>query len=369
MRILYYYPERRGDFMFSWQRVHFIDELQRNGITVEVVNPLDSPSLETAHEVLIGQIKSKSYDLLFVSAPLYITKEILNIAKEQGLPSLCFRPDNLLIPYIDQDIASSFDLIWLTSRETEHLYKKWGANYFISPYAANPYTFHPELKATINKLCFIGTPYGSRSNLINTIVESGVPIDVFCKKNQQTIKAEQIVYKYSVPSMTAMDTLMNNIKFHEGRKVLYAKIKNLFQKHTLNEFAENLTLLPKVPFESLNSIYSNYSLSLSSTSARNTDILSKPVPVVNLRAFEIPMAGGLQFCRYNEELANYFEADKEIVFYREKEELISKALFYTNPKNDYATLQIKQAARRKAEAEHTWTNRFNEAFKLLGLKY
>ena len=355
--------------MFFWQRVHFIDELQRHGVTIEIVNPLDSPSLEAAHEVLANHIKSNSYDLLFVSAPLFITKEILDIAKEKGLPSLCFRPDNLLIPYIDKEIASSFDLIWLTSRETEHLYKKWGANYFFSPYAANPYTFSPEYKATINKLCFIGTPYGSRSNLINTIVEGGVPIDVFCKKNQGSFNAELFLPTYKIPCMSAMEIFMNNIRFHEGRKVMYANLKNRFLKHTLKDSSGNLSLLPKVPFESLNGIYSNYSLSLSSTSARNTDILSKPVPVVNLRSFEIPMAGGLQFCRFNEELANYFEEDKEIVFYRENEELISKSLFYTNPQNDHVSLQIKQAARKRAVTDHTWINRFNEAFKILGLKY
>ena len=369
MKILYFYPEQRGDFMFYWQRIHFIDELSRSGINIDILNPLDFSSLEASHDALVNQIKDNQYDLFFMSAPLFITKDVLSIIKGLGLPTLCFRPDNLLIPYIDKEIASSFDLIWLTSRETEHLYKKWGANYFFSPYAANPFTFHPEYNATINKVCFIGTPYGSRSNLINTIVEGGVSIDVFCKKNNQAGNTEQFVPTYKVPGMSTMDTLINNIKFHEGRKVLFSNLKNRFLKHTLNETAEGLSLLPKVPFESLNSIYSDYSVSLSSTSARNTDILSKPVPVVNLRAFEIPMAGGLQFCRYNKELADYFEEDKEIIFYRDNEELISKALFYTNPQNDSVTLKMKQAARRRAEADHTWTNRFNEAFRLLGLKY
>jgi len=355
--------------MFFWQRVHFHDELSRIGVEIEILNPLDFYSLEDSHKAVIHKLSGGGYDLFLASASLFVNKELLANIQKIGIPTLCFRPDNLLIPFIDKKIASSFDLVWITSRETEYLYKQWGANYIFQPYAANPYTFHPEYKSTINKLCFIGTPYGSRSNLINIIVESGAPIDVFCKNNQQATNTEQFVPKYKAPGMTTIDTLMNNLKFHEGRKVLFANLKNRFLKHTLNESADNLSLLPKVPFESLNGIYSNYSLSLSSTSARNTDILTKPVPVVNLRAFEIPMAGGLQFCRYNEELANYFEEDKEIVFYRNNEELISKALFYINPKNEHLTLQIKQAARRRAEADHTWTNRFNDAFKKLGLKY
>ena len=124
-----------------------------------------------------------------------------------------------------------------------------------------------------------------------------------------------------------------------------------------------------MPFDELNRIYSSYALSLASTSARNTDILREPVGVVNLRAFEIPMAGGLQFCRYNEELAGYFEEDKEIVFYRDNLDLIEKANYYTKRASDAEIAKIKKAARIRAEGEHTWWHRFVKAFDILGIKY
>ena len=367
MKILYFYPELRGDFMFYWQRIHFIDELLRNGIDIEILNPLDYDSLGQAHEVLLKKVKETKYDLFFMSASLYITKDILSCIKRHGVPTLCFRPDNLLIPYIDKKIASEFDLVWLTSIETENLYKKWGVNYFFAPYAANPFTFVPQYTKQINKVGFIGTPYGSRSNMINSFVKAGVEIDVFCRNNP-SLMSERFIPKFKGPTMSSWEVLLNNMRYKEGRIVMWANLLNRFQKHRLLEYESCINLLPKVSFDNLNSIYSNYALSLSSTSARNTDILKNPVNVINLRSFEIPMAGGLQFCRYCKELADYFEEDKEIVFYRTTEEMIDKALFFTSKARISDINSMKLAARRRATTDHTWTKRFNIAFKILGLK-
>ena len=45
MNILYFYPELRGDFMFQWQRMHFIDELSRNNIYFDILNLYRNSSL------------------------------------------------------------------------------------------------------------------------------------------------------------------------------------------------------------------------------------------------------------------------------------------------------------------------------------
>lgn len=368
MKILYFYPEIDGNFMFSWQRVHFIDELKKTGINFEIINPLSYNSLIEAQNALLERIKDEEFDLFFSSAPLFLNEEIIRSIKDTGIPSLCFRPDNLLIPFLDIKIAKCFDLVWLTSKETSHLYEKWGAKYIFLPYAANPFTFSPNWGQPIKKIGFVGTPYGSRSNMINYIVRNNLEIDVYCKKNADK-KMISFTEPYKAPSMTKSEILFNNLRFKEGRKVLFANALNRLQKHRLEDKSEYLSMLPKVPFEEINSIYSSYALSLSSTSARNTDILSKPVNVVNLRAFEIPMSGGLQFCRYSDELASYFEEDKEIVFYRNNEELVDKASFYTQKAPDSLISSMKAAARKRAESEHTWMHRFSKAFDILGLKY
>ncbi len=110
-------------------------------------------------------------------------------------------------------------------------------------------------------------------------------------------------------------------------------------------------------------------MSLSSTSARNTGILNHPVDIVNLRSFEVPMCGGLQFCAHFDEIAEYFEEGKEIVFYRSNEDMIDKAKYYLKSENKDLRIQMKLAARKRAENEHSWFNRFKKVFDYLGLKY
>lgn len=370
MKIIYFYPERKNDFMFQWQRLHFIDELSRHGIEITIMNPLEYESLEQAYNSLLQETRNKHYDLLLMCSSLFVTKEILEDVRRNGTPSLFFRPDNLLIPYFDKEIASAFDLVWLTSKETEHLYKKWNANFFFAPYAANPYTFHPSSAEQIRKVCFIGTPYGSRTNMINVIISSGALIDVYCKNNPALNEThEEFHAKYNPPTWSTVDSLFNFLRFKEGRKVLLANIYNRVKKHNLNEYAPNFSMLPKVTFEEMNSIYSSYSLAFSSTSARNSDVLSHPVNVINLRAFEIPMAGGLQFCRYSEEMSEYFKEDKEIIFYRSNDELADKARYYTQKVSDSEIKRMKEAARKRAVNEHTWMNRFEKAFEKFNLKY
>lgn len=368
MRILYFYPEQENDFMFYWQRIHFVNELEEHGLKIDILNPLKYESLAASYDALLETIGKVKYDLFFMSAPRYINKEMLEIIRKKGIPSLCFRPDNLLIPYIDKDIANYFDLVWLTARETENLYKKWGVNYFFAPYAANPMTFFPIDCQQKHKMCFVGTPYGSRSNLINNIVSNNIELDVFCKNNPN-LSSGDFKPGFQMPELSTHTLLIKNLMFKTGRKLIYSNVLNKFQTHELDEDATSLHLLPKVPFDELNRIYSSYALSLASTSARNTDILREPVGVVNLRAFEIPMAGGLQFCRYNEELAGYFEEDKEIVFYRDNVDLIEKANYYTKRASDAEIAKIKKAARIRAEGEHTWWHRFVKAFDILGIKY
>lgn len=46
------------------------------------------------------------------------------------------------------------------------------------------------------------------------------------------------------------------------------------------------------------------------------------------RCFEIPAAGAFLFCPYTDDLAEMFEEDKEIVFYRDKQDFVDKVRYY-----------------------------------------
>lgn len=372
MKILYFFQELPTP-MFQWQRIHIFDELSHHGCDISVVNPLEYESPEQANEALLHTLTSMKYDLFFTNVCYYkvLFVDTVERIKQLGVPTLCIRCDNLIIPYVDKVLAPHFDLVWLTSVETKHLYDKWGCRSFFAPYAANPYKFVYQQGTLIKKTCFIGTPYGSRSIMMNYLADKMVSVDLFYGKNpalrESANHTERTCLKSTIIMPNRWEEYYNRLKFKEGRKLLWGAIVNKIKRQESIKSSPYLTQHPSVSFEAMSRWYADYVLALSSTSTNHTDALKHPLPVINLRNFEIPMSGGIEICKYNEELAGYFEADKEIVFYHTNDELVEKAKFYTQRASDSLILKMKQAARKRAELDHTWWNRFSYAFQLLGI--
>lgn len=169
MNIFYFFKELQTP-MYQWQRIHFFDELERNGHRIITFNPLDYPSIDEANEKLISAIKGTEDVDLFMncddSSVLYpgTMKEI----NKMGIPSLLICWDNLELPYKHKSIAPLFDMVWITSVETKYLFERWGCkNIIFQSFAANPYVFKPCWRKPISKVGFIGSPYGSRVNKLN----------------------------------------------------------------------------------------------------------------------------------------------------------------------------------------------------------
>lgn len=358
MTITYFF-EQQESAMFQWQTSHIVDELAHHGIILDIVNPLKYGSLEAAHKALIHRIK-ETKPVMFLTChneelvPASLIRHIANL----GIPTalICF--DNLLIPFEHKNVCREYDIVWLTSFETEYLFKKWGAKTIFLPYAANPYAFSYKEQEEINRAVFIGTPYGSRANLINELTASNIPVTLYGK--QSVSEGKHVLTK----GLRA--TVWEDMQFDIGRKLLIAALKQrMSSAAVLNQNA--ISLERKGFAEDMAKIYAGYALSISSTSARNTGVLKRPVDVINLRSFEIPMCGGIQFCKYNKELSNYFEDGKEIVFYRTHEEMIEKGRYFTSDKSLAQRKEMRIAARRRAENEHTWFQRFSKLFEVLGI--
>lgn len=346
--------------------MHIIDELRRSGIDFKNFDPEVYPSPENALSNLRKILKEGKFDLFMTGyGHTYITKDILSEIRSMGIPTLLFCSDNLLIPYEHLPICSHFDLVWLTSVETEYLFKRRGAQTIFLPYAANPNIYVGATTAPISRALFIGNLYGSRANIINALASSGVDIDLYGGDLGKVGKPAGSGNFFKIGAQ--LKGAANLIRFPVGRKVLLGALKQkiLGAGGVLNSpFVHHY---PGLSFHNMYEAYARYSLSLTSTAARNTGVLQKPVNVINLRSFEVPMSGGVQFCAYSNELAQYFKEDSEIIFYRSQEELIEKARYYTS---DLALAEIDSIrinARKRALSDHTWTNRFNKVFSRLGI--
>lgn len=362
MNILYYFKEYQTN-MHLWQRIHFIDELSYHGIKFDVFNPLSFKDLDEANEKLLLYCKKNAVDLFMTphnEQDLYF--ETLKTIKKQGIPTLLICFDNLIVPYFHKKISFKFDLVWLTSKETQYLFDKTNTKSIFQSYAANPYFVKKRCRNSVDKLLFIGNPYGSRTNLINEMLLHDIKLDLYGKYDcgEEINKNQGISYSSCYEYM----------KLPIGRKLVFSKIKQKFvANNILNVENSNLNIYEPVSFDEMINLYDDYALALSSTTARNSGVLKNPVNVVNLRNFEIPMCRGVQFCRYTDEIASYFEEDMEAIYFKSDDEMIEKAKFYLKEEQRDKIEQIKCNARIRAGNDHTWFVRFSKIFELLGLEY
>jgi len=353
--------------MYQWQRIHIFDELEENNHKVITFNDSKYTNAIEANDCLVNYLKRTKHKIdLFVTAvdSNRIFKQTIQEIKGLNIPTLLICFDNLHAPYSQLNIAPLFDLVWLTSRETENLFTKTKCNTVTLPYAANPSKFHPTFKNEINSICFVGSLYGTRLEKINDLLNNNIFCDVYSgKANSNNMNYNNIL---TVKNASA---ILNLFRFKTGQKVLLGALKKKIIPKEKNIYIDNSYLRINTPlsFNEMIYAYSNHSLSLNITELRNTYRLKRPVHKLHLRTFEIPMCGGIQFSSYTPELSEYFEDEKEIVMFKSTEEMISKAKFYLSDKNISLRQKIRANARKRCINEHTWTKRFNVIFNKLNI--
>lgn len=373
MRILYFFVQHDAS-MYLWQNHHIIDELAHHNIEVVVFNPLEYDSLDQANEKACALLREGSFDLFMtgeIEKVCYI--ETILCAKEKGIPTLLYCFDSLMTPLRHKKMAPLFDVVMISQKDTKGYFASYNSNVIVSHYAANPYFFQMQKPdAETLSICFPGTPYGSRMVEIDKLAKNGIPVALYYNKEKkdpvpldERTAIEKEIIKRQKPNAAFLQMLRHTV----GRKVIAGAILSKFKTApTLDTSLSNVEVSPAVNLTETNAIYAKHALALSVGIGRNSGYLKNPIQIVHLRNFEIPMCGGVQFCQYFEELSECFEEDKEIIFYRNEEEMLEKARFYLAPEQESARTALRLAARKRAEQEHTWFNRFSAAFNSIGLQ-
>ena len=375
-KIFYLFPEKR-DYIFSWQRSHFIQELEQLGIEFKLYNPYLVSKGHFEEEVIKELKKNRSDYSLFMTSmfDFQLDESFVKQISDLGIPTLLICWDNLIIPYFHKKLCKAFDLVWLTSFETQDMFNQWGANTIFLPYASNPNVFKPVAGKEIQKLLFIGSSHGGRKEIVSKIASKNILVDVYgkWKKNHHDEKKNCFSLANSQESFQKAFRKFNNYwRFDIGRKCLLSSaVKKLgmdnFFYPTIpsNLNYNNLNIQGQVSFEDMVRFYSQYAISLSIIEYLDTYILKKPVYKLHLRTFEIPMSGGIQIVKRINEIENYFEPNNEILTYDSTEELYEKLNYYLHPDREKLRNIIKLNARKRSINEHTWENRFRVIFNEL----
>ena len=108
----------------------------------------------------------------------------------------------------------------------------------------------------------------------------------------------------------------------------------------------------------------NLNLTKASTSSQGAQDDQK-AEQIKTRSFEIPGCGGFQLSESAEDLDNYYKIGKEIVCFEDIHDLKEKIYYYLSNEDERAA--IAQAGYQRTLREHTYTHRFTDIFKQLGL--
>lgn len=366
MEILYFFANDNS-YMYDWQTYHIIDELAHHNINFTVFNPLKYTSFEEANELCVKMIAEKKFDCFMTphnSNKFF--KETAQSLKKYSIPMVLINFDNLINPESQKSLSKYFDVQMLLNIDSNKIYKTYSCPCVFAPYAANPFYFKKMDLETVNSVCFVGTPYGTRCHSLNLLLQEGIDLDLYANKDA-IIQQRKIGDSLSISKkVTTTFEFLNN---KARRKILLgAVVSKLKKREILLSDSTTLKIHGAIDLQTMNRVYSQHSLSVSMPESRNTGVLKKPLDIVRLRNFEIPMCGGLQISRYCEELGNYFEENKEIIFYRSDDEFLDKVRFYLNPHNEKVVNKIKENARYRAESQHTWYLRFKKVFNEIGIQ-
>jgi hypothetical protein len=256
-------------YMSDWFENYFIGDLIEQGHSVKTIRVKKSDSINKISTLLNYEIQKVKFNYFFtVYNQKVLSIDVLNQIRLSA-KTILFLPDNLLAPFEHKKIAKNFDLVWITSKETDYLFKRWKAKTIFLPYAGKPSNteFESQIKSKIiRKVVFIGSPYGSRANAINNLISNNIPVDVYNPK-LNTKKTTQIeIPKFSV--------VFNFLRFSIGRKVILARLLQYFSRmSSLDTNNKNLTIYNGLSLEDLEKTYQKYALCLSFVHARNTVIL------------------------------------------------------------------------------------------------
>lgn len=93
---------------------------------------------------------------------------------------------------------------------------------------------------------------------------------------------------------------------------------------------------------------------------------SEDLTNVKTRDFEIPgTGGGLYITSYNSDLAQHFDIGREIICYRNRDEMLEQIRYYLDRPAEAASIAAR--ARERCLADHRWLNRYIKVCRALGV--
>lgn len=297
----------------------------------------------------------------------YIHAQVIDEIKEMGVPTANFSCNNTHQFYLTKNIAPHYDYNLHSEKNAGEKFKEIGANPVWFQMAANKKYYHPVQCDFKYDVSFIGSSYAKRANYIYQLLENN--IDVHCFGPNWLINRPHEKIKKVYKEIKRVQKLIKSIFSCSeiNRFVLSSDVQNYdFQCYLRKKYPQNLH--HPITDKEMIKLYSESKINLGFLEVYTIDNDGHTITKqhLHLREFEIPMSGGLYFTNYSDELAEFYEPDKEVVIFRNEHELLDKARYYLANKKE-AEL-IRKAGYKRAMQCHTYQKRFQHLFNEMGFK-
>ena len=239
-----------------------------------------------------------------------------------------------------KDLAPAYHYSLVPEKFRLEDYRHAGANPIFCQEAANPNVYTAYDVPRDLDVTFVGQKYGDRSMYIEALVQAGVDVRVW-GPHWATVCGD-------IPRWT---------QFTSGiMHVLRGKARSWMANGHAWRYGSPLT------DEELIKMYSRSKVSLGFSRVAD---LSTQIRQVRLRDIEAPMSGAFYLTEYCEELEECFDIGREIVCFKNAEDLVDKAKYFLA--HDSERERIRHAGMRRARKDHSWHRRFADIFETIGM--
>jgi spore maturation protein CgeB len=256
----------------------------------------------------------------------YVDPEVIREIRRMGVPTVNWYCNASYQFELVEEIAPAYD--WCLVPEKFRLgdYRRVGASPIYCQEAANPSVYKPRDVPVEYDVTFVGQRYGNRPEFLKRLIE-------------RDIDARAWGPRWDEQARRAASPLDHALARRSGPALTDDELVEMYSR---SRVSLGFGAVAQVPRDG-----------------------SPPIKQVRLRDFEAPMSGAFYLVERFDELAEFFEPGKEIVFFEDANDLADKAAFYL--RNERERQKIRDAGLRRAREQHTWHRRFEDAFRTMGL--
>ena len=266
-----------------------------------------------------------------------ITPEVISEIKSMGIKTINWYCNGSYQLNLVSEISPHFDHCLVPEKFRLDDYRALGATPIYCQEAANPNIYKPYNLKKEHDVTFVGQAYGERPDYISYLLKNNIDVKAYGLGWTDFVRSQEFSVK----------ELLRTFKRKFVTKVSTARLSQSTVGGVLSEIDMIKT-------------YNKSKINLGFSSCGNTHQKER-ITQIRLRDFEVPMSGGFYLVEYMKELEEFFEIDKEIVCYHDKNDLVEKIKFYLA--HDKKREKIARAGHERCLRDHTWHNRFERVFK------